>query len=149
MFCLFLIVPRVGLCSVSFSLCCGLVCVLSLSHCAVGWFMFCLFLIVPWVGLCSVSLSHFAVVWPARWPITWFACLGSRTLRTSNQTSQVRKIVILSKISCNKVQKKPLIFLHKFLLGSLQFSRLPRTTEVCSQSRIIFRFFFFSNSHAH
>ena len=29
----------------------------------------------------------------SRWPITWSTWLGSRTLRTSNQTSQVRKIV--------------------------------------------------------
>ena len=68
--CLFLILPWVGLCSV------------SLSHCAVGWFvslsfshyaavglclfllccrLVCLYLTVSWVGLCSVSLSRCAM----------------------------------------------------------------------------------------
>ena len=49
----------------------------------------------------------------SRWPITWSAWLGSPTWRTSNRTSQVRKIVhnfrYTESFSCDKVQR-PLIF---------------------------------------
>ena len=52
----------------------------------------------------------------------------------------------LSQISWGKVQNPPHIFCTRlcksFFVGSLQFSRLPWTTEVCTQSRRIFRFFF-------
>ena len=80
----------------------------------------------------------------------WSAWLGSQTLWTSHRTSQVRKIVhnfhYTKSNFVREVHKNSHILLHKtvlkFLLVSLQFSRLPGTTEVCTQSRRIFRFFF-------
>ena len=48
------------------------------------------------------------------WPITWSAWLGSQTLRPSNRTSQVRKIVhnfhYAKSISCGKCKKNPSYF---------------------------------------
>ena len=72
--------------------------------------------------------------------LIWFTDFMNQYLDITGKENRV-----LSLISFGKVQNPPYIFLHKivlkFLLGSLQFSRLPRTTKECTQSQRIFRIF--------